>query len=152
MVVFLCRFVVSTTTCFVYPQDGVFRATESFQGRRVSSVAQNAAFFFFSAPSTTTFAAMSRVGQGRLSPDRSLRCSVRTSCLLTAVASSIFSAARRERGIFTRQRRADDFRNDAHASESSDVRHTTPRGRLRGDDTPKKHHLSSSENAHRRYA
>ena len=69
-----------------------------------------------------------------------------------AVASSIFSAARRERGIFTRRRRADDSRNDAHASESSDVRHTTPRGRPRGDDTPKKHHLSSSENAHRRYA
>ena len=95
---------------------------------------------------------MSGVGQGRLCPDRSLRRLVRTSVFAHAVASSIFSAARRERGIFMRRRRADDSRNDAHASESSDVRHTTPRGRPRGDDTPKKHHLSSSENAHRRYA
>ena len=81
MVVFLCRFVVFTTTCFVHPQNAVFRAAESFS--RTACGVKRGVFFSFQRPSpTTTFAAMSRVGQGRLSPDRSLRRSVRT-CSLT---------------------------------------------------------------------
>ena len=69
----------------VHPQNAVFRATESFSTTAcfVRSV-KRGAFLSFQRPSpTTTFAAMSRVGQGRPSPDRSLRRSVRTWCSLT---------------------------------------------------------------------
>ena len=124
---------------YVHPQNVVFRAAESFS-RTACFVRKTRRFLFFSAPLTNDNIRGDEPRGSGTAISRSFASPFGPYVVFAhAVASSIFSAARRERGIFTRRRRADDSRNDAHASESSDVRHTTPRGRPRGDDAPKKH-------------